>query len=390
MKMKNKIKKQVSISLIIAGFFLIGIQTGSALNQNVLPQPTATAGWLYVGGGGPGNYTTIQSAINIASNGDIIYVYAGTYNENIIVDKTITLMGEDRDVTTIIGNNLNPTVEITAESINFQGFTVKNDGSQDGIYTATSIHTFTDNIFTSTSRGIHLYYSSENTITNNLLYDNTKSGVYMEVGQNNTISENEFYNNTDEGIYLTGCGTSHIENNTIHNNGKGIHTFRANGISIRNNVIESNIYGIHFEGMITVHSNFNTISNNRINDNTNVGLRIENSQFNTIEFNEIQGNGKGIQFEFTGANMIRNNNITSSSITEIEFTFSLGDFITNNNIDNSQQSLVLVQINFGLAVASNNWWGSTQWPIRRVRPVGGWVIVTPWKMNPIDINVGPE
>ena len=212
----------------------------------------------------------------------------------------------------------------------------------------------------------------------------------MEVGQNNTISENEFYNNTDEGIYLTGCGTSHIENNTIHNNGKGIHAFRANGISIRNNVIESNIYGIHFEGMITVHSNFNTISNNRINDNTNVGLRIENSQFNTIEFNEIQGNGKGIQFEFTGANMIRNNNITSSSITEIEFTFSLGDFISNNNIDNSQQSLVLVQINFGLAVASNNWWGSTQWPIRRVRPVGGWVIVTPWKMNPIDINVGPE
>jgi len=46
MKMKNKIKKQVGISLIIAGFFLIGIQIGSALNQDVLPQPTATAGWL--------------------------------------------------------------------------------------------------------------------------------------------------------------------------------------------------------------------------------------------------------------------------------------------------------------------------------------------------------
>jgi hypothetical protein len=61
-----------------------------------------------------------------------------------------------------------------------------------------------------------------------------------------------------------------------------------------------------------------------------------------------------------------------------------------NNIDNSQQSLVLVQINFGHAVASNTWRGSTQWPIRRIKPVGGWVIVKSWKMNPFDISVGSE
>ncbi len=323
MKMKNKIKKQIGISLIIAGFFLVGIQTGTAYQQELLPQPMMNAGWLYVGGGGPGNYTTIQSAVNAAINGDTIYVYAGTYNENIIVDKTITLIGEDRNVTTIKGNNLNATIVITGESINLRGFTIKNDGSQDGIYTATSVHTMTDNIFTSTSRGIHLYYSSENTITGSVFYDNTRSGVYMDVGQNNTISDNEFYNNTDEALYLTGCGTSYIERNVIHDNGKGIHALEATGNIIRNNVIESNSYGIHFAGMITVHSNFNTISHNRINDNTICGIRIEHSQFNRIEFNEIKGNGRGIQFDFTGANVIRNNNITSSTITEIDLSLSL-------------------------------------------------------------------
>ena len=270
--MNNKIKKQIGISLIIAGFFLVGIQTGTAYQQELLPQPMMNAGWLYVGGGGSGNYTTIQSAVNAATNGDTIYVYAGTYNENIIVDKTITLIGEDRNVTTIKGNNLNATIEITGGSINLRGFTIKNDGSQDGIYTATSVHTMTDDIFTSTSRGIHLYYSSENTITGSLFYDNTRSGVYMDVGQNNTISDNEFYNNTDEALYLTGCGTSYIERNSIHNNGKGIHALEATGNIIRNNVIESNAYGIHFAGMITVHSNFNTISHNRINDNTICGI----------------------------------------------------------------------------------------------------------------------
>lgn len=387
--MKNKLKK-IGISLIIVGFFLVGIQTGSALPQSLPRQPTAIAGWLYVGGGGPGNYTTIQSAINAASNGDTIFVYAGTYLENILIDKSLMLMGQERNVTTIEGNNLKATVEITAGSIMFQGFTVKNDGTQDGIYTSTSDHTFTDNVFTMTSNGIHLYYSSGNTITNSLFFDNTHSGTFIDVGQNNTISDNEFYNNADEGISLTGCGTSYIERNALHNNGEGIHAYQAEGNVIRNNVIEFNSYGIHFAGMITIHSNFNTISHNRINDNSVCGLRIEHSEFNRIEFNEIKGNGKGIQFYFTGANLINQNVITSSAEVELELTFSLGDLIIKNNIDNTQQALVLVQISFGFSDASNNWWGSVEWPLRRIRPIGGWVMILPWRMGPFNLSVGPE
>ena len=45
---------------------------------------------LYVGGGGQGNYSTIQSAIDAASSGDTIYVFNGIYNEQINIDKTIS------------------------------------------------------------------------------------------------------------------------------------------------------------------------------------------------------------------------------------------------------------------------------------------------------------
>jgi len=387
--MKNKIKK-IGITLMITGFFLSGIQSGSAFPQSLPPHPLAKAGWLYVGGGGPGNYTTIQSAINATSNGDTIFVYAGTYLENILVDKSLILMGEGRNITSIEGDNLKAGVEITAESVIIRGFAIKNDGSQDGIYTSTSDHTFTDNVFTMTSKGIHLFFSSGNTITSNLFFDNTQSGIYMDVGQNNTISKNEFYHNTDDGIYMTGCGTSYIERNAIHNNGKGIHAYQAQGNIISNNSIEFNSYGIHFTGMITIHSNFNTISHNRIANNSVCGLRIEHSEFNRIEFNEIKGNGKGIQFDFTGANIVRENVITSSAIVEIELTLSLGDLIIKNNIDNTQQALVLVQITLGFADASNNWWGSVQWPLRRIRPIGGWVIILPWRMDPFNLSVGPE
>ena len=389
-KVKNIRKRQIGIFLMITGVLIIGTQTGYAVQQNQLTLPVETTGWLYVGGGGPGNYTSIQNAIDAASNLDTIYVFAETYSENLIIDKSITLIGEDKNLTTITGDNVQTTIEVTGEKVTIQGFTITNDGSQDGIYTSTSLHNFVDNIITLTSYGIYLHYSSENLVTGNLFYNNTISGVYIEVGQNNSLMENTFYNNTEEGIYLTGCGASHVENNTIFQNGKGIHAYSANGLIIRNNDIEANSYGIHFSGVITVHSNFNTISHNMISNNTNVGIRIENSQFNVIEYNKIFGNGKGVQFEMTGANTIRYNNITSSMMTEIELTFSLGDLIISNNIDNSQQSLVLAQVTIGFVMAPSNWWGSAQWPIRRIRPLGGWITVMPWKTNSYDFSVGPE
>ncbi len=378
------------MSLLVVGFILTGIQTGGAIPRYLILPETTNAGWLFVGGGGPGNYSTIQSAINAANNGDTIFVYSGTYAENIVIDKTLSLMGEGRNTTSIVGNNMKETVEITGESIILREFTIKNDGTQDGIYTSTSDHNITNSVFTTTSKGIHLYYSSGNTITGNLFFGNTDSGIYIDVGQNNTIRDNEFYNNTKEGLYLTGCGTSIIQRNTIHNNGVGIYAYQAEGNIIRDNIIESNSYGIHFAGMITIHSNFNTISHNRIDDNTVCGLRIEHSEFNRIEFNEIQGNGIGIQFYFTGANLVSQNVITSSATVEIDLSFSIGDVITKNNIDNTQQALVLVQISVGLSDASNNWWGSFQWPLRRIRPIGGWVMILPWRLGPFDLIVGPE
>ena len=51
----------------------------------------------YVGGSGSGNYSKIQDAINNASDGDTIFVYNGTYNEHIRINKQLFLKGIEKE-----------------------------------------------------------------------------------------------------------------------------------------------------------------------------------------------------------------------------------------------------------------------------------------------------
>ncbi|MCD6481001.1 MAG: hypothetical protein J7L31_01850, partial [Thermoplasmata archaeon] len=58
---------------------------------------------LYVGGSGPENYSKIQNAIDNASDGDTVFVYddSSPYYENIVINKSINLVGENKDTTVI-------------------------------------------------------------------------------------------------------------------------------------------------------------------------------------------------------------------------------------------------------------------------------------------------
>ena len=87
---------------------------------------------FYVGGTEPENYSSIQNAIDNASDGDTIFVYNGIYNENIIVNKTIDLIGENKE-NTIINGYINEIYEnfliafyILADQVNLSSFTITN------------------------------------------------------------------------------------------------------------------------------------------------------------------------------------------------------------------------------------------------------------------------
>ena len=102
-------------------------QTSSFNDTNLLK--TYLGNTLYVGGNGPNNYSSIQSAIDDANNRDTVVVYNGTYHENIIINKSLSLLGEEKATTIIDGNGSRNVITIISEYVYIEGFKICNSGS---------------------------------------------------------------------------------------------------------------------------------------------------------------------------------------------------------------------------------------------------------------------
>ncbi|HDN95751.1 MAG TPA: hypothetical protein ENG71_01620, partial [Thermoplasmatales archaeon] len=135
---------------------------------------------LHVGGDGPNNYTSIQSAINDAKDGDTVFVYddSSPYYENIVIDKSINLIGENKDTTVIEGKNDN-VIHIKANDADIAGFTIQSNGSTYAVIylnhsNNTNIHSL---IIQLAKKGIHLLHSNNVTLSNNIIYK-CSYGIY--------------------------------------------------------------------------------------------------------------------------------------------------------------------------------------------------------------------
>ena len=112
---------------------------------------------------------SIQTAINNANPGDIVFVYNGTYYENLFIDKKINLVGENRNTTIIdSGGNGNAVMVYDAYNLTISGFTIQNSSGvlmQGLMILDASYNEVFDNIFKNNYIGVNLKsYCSENII----------------------------------------------------------------------------------------------------------------------------------------------------------------------------------------------------------------------------------
>ncbi|UCF50427.1 MAG: right-handed parallel beta-helix repeat-containing protein [Thermoplasmatales archaeon] len=316
--------------------------TGQFL-KNIIYEPITNRGTVYVDDDqDPSWYDathvkTIQEGIINASIGDMVFVYNGIYNENVIVDKTVDLVGEDEYNTIIHGiDESDNAVKISADWCNFSEFTVENGGSNSGgirvnanhcsifdsifddnidrgIFIEMSDYTqISNNLFSENIQGIYNYMSDYTIITLNDISSNKDNGILCLSSVNIDINSNSIESNLGVGIYLNnGCDYNDIINNTVSSNEEdGIRLYQSDENTVTENIVNNNGEPGEDGGIVCFYSHNNDIFENTVYSNSEQGIFIEESQSNEIFENVIYNNDVyGINCDSSNNNVIYNNNI---------------------------------------------------------------------------------
>ncbi len=176
-------------------------------------------------GGANGCYATIQAAVDAASSGDTISVAAGTYTENVQIQKSLTLQGAGAATTTIDATGLDHGLVVQGVTgAVISGFTVQN----------------------ANLAGVQLTNVSQLLFENNTVQHNDLNLV--PAGMNSTCAGAAPFEQEDcgEGVYLQGVAYSTFAHNLVQNNAGGFLVTDETGPThdnlITDNLVQNNVY----------------------------------------------------------------------------------------------------------------------------------------------------
>jgi parallel beta-helix repeat protein len=219
----------------------------------------------------PEDYEKIQWAVGNASAGDTILVAAGIYYENVTIEKSLTIVGENKETTIIDGNGTGTGVSLWwAHNVSISGFTIRKSAAE-GIYVHCSNNTIiSDMIITNNGHGVSFMGSAHNLIVNCDVSNNTNIGIALGgvppgAYIANTTVINCAVNSNEVGIHvINAIFDVNIINCQIYANLAGISLAWCN-VTISGNIVYSNFFGIELvsgDGGNTIY--WNDFINNTI------------------------------------------------------------------------------------------------------------------------------
>lgn len=333
-------------------------------------------------------YARIQEAINANEtvDGHTIRVDSGTYYENVVVNKSIRLLGEDKYMTIIDGNDTGSVVQIGTNNVTVAGFTIVNSKvycygirtalkvgrlrdlnisdnivkwNDIGIYLYCSDSVLSGNEVTENYPGIELSSSNNNTICGNIISRHSEGGLFLINSNNNLIYHNKLLYNSRFSIDLVNSAFNRVisneilsvvgieivymrsYNNVVANNSIS-YPIPTTGFGMQiiwthdNFIIGNNIS--NFDGAIFIYDSNNTVfSENRISNDTRYGIFIGRfCNGSIIARNEIVQDTVGIQLcVYSQKTTIIGNTISSNSKYGIQIDNSGGSMIFHNNFMNN-------------------------------------------------------
>ena len=321
--------------------FLVLVNLNIGSTSNPIPvESKRSRGTIIVNASGGGDYTHISWAIANASDGDTIYVEAGTYYEQFLISKAISLIGAGRENTTIDPGDTDFAMSISTNWVNVSDFNIR--GSLGIDIENTNYCKIENNHFSNYS--ILMTNCRYTIIKNNIM---TNGGIYIRgdrleywdthtIENTNTVNGKPVYywknyvgdivpSGTGQ-VILVNCTSTTIQNLDLSNCTTGITLAFSSQSRIKNNTCWNN----RFDGIRLLYSNYNIVINNTCTYNE-IGIDLDESTNNTISYSNCSFNGAaGIQlFQNSDDNTIQNNTCIGNRVSGIT-TYDSPITIINN------------------------------------------------------------
>jgi parallel beta-helix repeat protein len=364
----------------------------------------------------PDDYPTIVDAVENASEGEVICVKSGIYNETLLVEKQISLIGEDPETTVIKGSKSGPVIVIRQDSVEISGFTVTNGYWYGMGYSEvrhnTGLHllhanncSVTSNKFVKGGCAVWLYDASNNRVTGNtfsdyvigikvqsseknVVCDNTiigkkgsllaRTGISVESSSENTICDNTV-SDGDNGITVSSSSNNLLEDNVLRNNEHNFGVSGSEPLHFANDVDASNIVNgkpiiywinehdqtVPLDAGLVILINCTEITAQKLSvSETGIGMHLVYCKNSNVTGNTVSGSKSAILLKNSQYINVQNNamsvSLDSSSFNnitdntgKISLEISTHNVIAKNSITSNGDGITLEESSFN-EIAQNN------------------------------------
>lgn len=287
----------------------------------------APATTLQVGCGGS-SYPTIGGALSAANPGDTIVVCPGTYGGGVMVDKAVTLIGQDA---TVDATGADTGFTVSASGATVEGFTVENATGEGILVSAGPGQPPVSHV---TISGNTVMGNDQGNPNGQVLTQTDPPTIYPEC-----VGAGPVPGDCGEGIHLMSATHSTVSDNVVENNTGGILLTDEFGPTAFNDIVGNTVEDNVWDCGVTV-AGHNIASLGGVYDNQIVG--------NTISGNGTSGQGAGVLLA-TGVpappggvggavygNLVSGNDIWGNGLAGVTIhSHAVGEDLNNNTIVNN-------------------------------------------------------
>ena len=262
-----------------------------------------------------GDFATVSAAIKAARPGDRILVRPGLYQEGLVIDKPLEILGDGpvadieiraRDANAVvfranIGRVANLTlrqaggertwygVDITQGRLDLEGCDISSQGGSGvGIHGGADPRLRRNTIHDGTGGGVFVYDGGLGTLEDNDITANTLAGVEIRTGGNPTLRRNTIHDATTHAVHVHDEGLGTLEDNDITASAyAGVAITTGGNPTLRRNAIHDGKAG----GVVVCDQGLGTLEDNDITANTRAGVEIRTGGNPTLRHNRINRNG---------------------------------------------------------------------------------------------------